>query len=60
MMKTNLLHPLTEVEMKETYGGRTWLASAWKWIKDHFFARTNNDPNCRVEIGGTIPPRLTK
>lgn len=52
MMKTNLMRPLTEVEMKETYGGRTWLASAWKWIKDHFFARTDDDPNCRVEIGG--------
>ena len=37
MMKTNLMRPLTEVEMKETYGGRTWLASAWKWIKEHVF-----------------------
>ena len=54
MMKTNLLHPLTEVEMKETYGGRTWLASAWKWIKDHFFVRINDDPNCRVETGTRI------
>ena len=55
MMKTNLMRPLTEVEMKETYGGRTWLASAWKWIKDHFFARTGDDPNCRIEGGVRIP-----
>ena len=53
-MNKNRMRPLTEVEMKETYGGRTWLASAWKWIKDHFFARTNNDPNCRVEVGERV------
>ena len=55
MMKTNLIRPLSEVEMKETYGGRTWLASAWKWIKDHFFARTDDDPKCRSEGGVRIP-----
>ena len=54
-MKQNLMRPLTEVEMEETYGGRTWLASAWKLIKDHFFARTINDPNCRVEAGFDVP-----
>ena len=48
------MRPLTTVEMKETYAGRTWLASAWKWIKDHFFARINDDTNCRVEAGGRI------
>jgi len=30
-MKENLMRSLTEEEMKETYGGRSWLASAWKW-----------------------------
>ena len=54
-MKENLMRSLTEEEMKETYGGRSWLASAWKWIKDHFFARTDDDPNCRIEGGVRIP-----
>lgn len=53
-MKQNLMRPLTEVEMEETYGGRTWLASAWKWLKEHVFARINDDPNCRVEAGTHI------
>ena len=53
-MKEDLMRSLTEEEMKETYGGRSWLASAWKWLKEHVFARTNDDPNSRIEGGVSL------
>jgi hypothetical protein len=53
-MKQNLMRPLTEVEMEETYGGKTWLASAWEWIKKHVLVRTDDDPHSRIEVTTTI------
>ena len=53
-MKQNLMRPLTEVEMEETYGGKTWLASAWEGIKKHVLVRTDDDPHSRIEVTTTI------
>ena len=32
-MKENVMRSLTKEEMKATFGGETWVAMAWKWLK---------------------------
>lgn len=45
------MRSLTENEMEATYGGQTWIASFWNWLKNHIFVRTTGDPNRRIEGG---------
>jgi hypothetical protein len=53
-MKENVMRSLTREEMKATFGGETWVAMAWKWLKKHVFAKTSGDPNCRIEGGVSV------
>ena len=35
-MKENVMRSLTREEMKATFGGETWVAMAWKWLKNTY------------------------